>query len=186
MRFERLVELAGDLHCFSPGMVSAGEALDQVRVQLSRWVRVDMNVVASTVKAGSCVSMHAAPAFHSRIPEYVAETTCVTTGRPATIHSPFGRIRYRHIKKDVFLGYSRVGSGLQQAVVATVEKALLDLFYLTPGSDDPEYIRGLRLQDLDKLDSATLWRMARRFASPKIERAASLVSRVVEEGGETR
>jgi hypothetical protein len=73
---------------------------------------------------------------------------------------------------------------LQQAVVATGEKALLDLFYLTPGSDDPEYIRGLRLQDLDTLDSAALTRMARRFASPKIERAASLVSRLVEEGGE--
>jgi predicted transcriptional regulator of viral defense system len=128
--------------------------------------------------------MHAALAFHGIIPEYVAETTCVTTGRPATIDSPFGRIRYRHIKKDVFFGYSRVGSGLQQAVVATVEKALLDLFYLTPGSDDPEYIRGLRLQDLDTLDSAALSRMARRFASPKIERAASLVSRLVEEGDE--
>lgn len=208
MRFERLVELAGDLHCFSPGMVSAGQALDQVRVQLSRWVRsgtvrrickgwytlsepyrrvrIDMNVVASTVKTGSYVSMHAALAFHGMIPEYVAETTCVTTGRPGTIDSPFGRIRYRHIKKDVFFGYSRVGSGLQQAVVATGEKALLDLFYLTPGSDDPEYIRGLRLQDLDDLDSAALSRMARRFASPKIERAASLVSRLVEEGGEIR
>lgn len=70
--------------------------------------------------------------------------------------------------------------------MATGEKALLDLFYLTTGSDDPDCIRGLRLQDLDNLDSATWSRMARRFASTKIERAVSLVSRLVEEGCEIR
>ena len=204
MKFERLVELAGDLHCFSPGMVSAGEALKQVRVQLSRWVRngrllrickgwytlnepyrrvrIDMNVVASTVKAGSYVSLHAALATHGMIPEYVAETTCVTTGRPGTIDSPFGRIRYRHIKKGLFFGYSRVERGLQHSVVATGEKALLDLVYLTPGSDDPDYIRGLRLQDIDNLDTDALWRMARRFALPRMERAVDIISHVAEEG----
>lgn len=208
MNFDQLVHLTGDLHCFSPGMVSAGESLDHVRVQLSRWVRsgrvtrickgwyalnepyrrvrIDMKVIASTIKAGSYVSLQSGLAFHGMIPEYVAETTCVTTGRPLTVHSPFGRIRYRHIKNDLFFGYSRIESGPQQAFVATGEKALLDLLYLTPGSDDPAYLAELRLQDLANLDVDAMGRMARLFTAPRIERAVKRVSRLLVEGSEMR
>ena len=104
MDFARLVELTADLHCFSPGILAAGEDVTLVRVQLSRWVqsgrvirikkgwytlnepyrriRLDTTVIASTIKAGSYVSLQSALAFHGMIPEYVAQTTCVTTGRP--------------------------------------------------------------------------------------------------------
>ena len=208
MNFERLVELAGGLHCFSPGMVTAGEALDQVRVQLSRWVqtgrvirihkgwytlkepyrrvRLDMTVIASTIRAGTYVSLQSALAFHGMVPEYVAETTCVTTGRPLTIDSPFGRIRYRHIKDEAFFGYSRVERGPQQAFIATPEKALLDLLYLTPGSDDPDYLVELRLQQVENLNLDSMWRLSQRFAAPRVERALKLISRLLPEDGEKR
>ena len=38
MDFDKLVKIAADLHCFSPGMLSAGGNIDQVRLQLCRWV----------------------------------------------------------------------------------------------------------------------------------------------------
>ena len=106
MKFDQLIDIAADLHCFSAGMVTAGEDIDAVRVQLSRWVtskrlvrihkgwytlrdpfrrvRLNLNVVACTIKRGSYVSLQSALAYHGMIPEYVAETTCVTTGRPRT------------------------------------------------------------------------------------------------------
>ena len=208
MDFSRLVGLAGDLHCFSPGMVTAGEPLDQVRVQLSRWVqsgrvirihkgwytldapyrrvRIDMNVVASTVKTGAYISLHSALAHHGVIPEHVAQTTAVTTGRPATIDSQFGTIRFRHIKAEVFFGFARHEVGMQHAYVATPEKALLDLLYLTPGSDDPGYLSELRLQGVDGLDVDLMRRMSARFGQPKIRRAVELVAQLVEQGGELR
>jgi len=40
----------------------------------------------------------------------------------------------------------------QSAFVATPEKALLDLIYLQPDSDSLEYLEGLRLQNLDRLN----------------------------------
>jgi predicted transcriptional regulator of viral defense system len=193
MTFDQLVDIAADLHCFSAGMVTAGEDIDVVRVQLSRWVssgrlvrihkgwytlrdpfrrvRLDFNVVACTIKRGSYVSLQSALAYHGMIPEYVAETTCVTTGRPLSINSPVGRIRYRHVKRDVFFGYRQQVSGKQEAYVASAEKALLDLFYLTHGSDDAAYIAELRLQASEQLDTDKILRMAERFGATRLLRA---------------
>ncbi len=184
-------------------MLAAGQSIDQVRVQLSRWVasgrvvrihegwytlnepfrraRIDTKVVASTIKEGSYVSLQSALEFHGLIPEHVAETACVTTGRPLTVDSPFGRIRYRHIKRDAFFGYMRVGNGLQQAYVAKPEKALLDLVYLTPGSEDRAYLNELRLQQTHTLDLDTMQGMAVRFHAPRLERTVDLIRQLIGE-----
>ncbi len=205
MEFDQLVGLASDLHCFSAGMVTAGTDIDTLRVQLSRWVasgrlirihkgwytlrepfrrvRLDLNVVASTINRASYVSLQSALAHHGVIPEHVAETTCVTTGRPRVIDSPVGRIAYRHVKREAFFGYAQEASGLQEAYIATVEKALLDLFYLTPGSDDPAYVSELRLEYPDGLDTAAMFRMAERYDAPRLMRAVRLVEDYLAETG---
>lgn len=199
MNFEQLVDMASDLHCFSAGMVTAGEDIDVVRVQLSRWVssgrlvrihkgwytlrepfrrvRLNLNVVACTIKRGSYVSLQSALAHHGMIPEFVAETTCVTTGRPLAIDSPVGRIGYRHVKRDVFFGYVQEVSGKQEAYIASPEKALLDLFYLTPGREDAAYIAELRLQASEQLDSEKMVSMAERFGAPRLLRAINRLDR---------
>jgi len=205
MEFDRLVEIASDLHCFSAGMITAGQDISVVRVQLSRWVargrlirihkgwytlrepfrrvRLDLNVVASTIKRGSYVSLQSALAHFGMIPEYVAETTCVTTGRPSTIESPVGRIVYRHVKREVFFGYTQETSGKQEAHIARPEKALLDLFYLTPGSEDPAYVSELRLQETDRLDMRTMAEMAERFRAPRLQRTIRLLDEHIGDEG---
>ncbi len=193
MTFDQLVDITADLHCFSAGMVTAGEDINVVRVNLSRWVtsgrlirihkgwytlrepfrrvRLSLNVIACTIKSGTYVSLQSALEHHRMIPEYVAETTCVTTGRPLTINSPVGRIRYRHVKREIFFGYSEEVSGKQAAYIASPEKALLDLFYLTPGSEDADYIRELRLQATEELDTEKMGTMAHRYRAPRLLRA---------------
>lgn len=197
MIFDQLVDIVSHLHCFSAGMVTAGEDIDVVRVQLSRWVasgrlirihkgwytlrepfrhvRLDLNVVACTIKRGTYVSLQSALAHHGMIPEYVAETTCVTTGRPLSIDSPVGRMGYRHVKRDAFFGYRQEASGKQEAFIAAPEKALLDLFYLTPGSEDAAYIAELRLQGSEQLDLEKMASMADRFRAPRLQRAVRLL-----------
>jgi len=75
-------------------------------------------------------------------------------------------------------GYQRLDLGLGQwALVATVEKALLDLIYLHPGGDTPEYLHELRLQHIDTLNLAR----AQAYAdSPKLCRALKNVQKLVE------
>ena len=201
MDFRRLVELTASLHCFSPGMVSAGEKLDQLRVQLSRWaaanrlvriytgwytlaepyrkVHIDMHIIACTIKQGSYVSLQSALAYHGMIPEYVPETTCITTGRPTVIETPFGRIHYRHMKRDGFFGYHQIDSGSQLSFVAVPEKALLDLLYLTPGSESLPFLRELRLQQTEKLDIASMRNMAARLDAPRLKRSTDLLKEVL-------
>jgi predicted transcriptional regulator of viral defense system len=198
MNFARLVEIAADLHCFSPGILAAGEDIDQVRLQLSRWVQsgriirihkgwyslatpyrriaLDKHVIACTIRPGTYVSLQSALAYHGLIPEYVPETTCVTTGRPLLIESPVGRIRYHHLKGEAFWGYTEEQQGSQTAFVARPEKALLDLIYLTPGGASRGYIAELRLQGLEELDLDLIEEMTQKFGSAKLKRVPAVLA----------
>ena len=208
MDFSRLVEITANLHCFSAGILSAGESLDQVRVQLSRWVRIgrvmrihkgwysladpyrrvalDPHVIACAIKPGTYVSLQTALSHHGMIPEHVPETTCVTTGRPLLIETPIGRIRYRHLKGKAFWGYDEEQRGIQTADVAKPEKALLDLIYLTPGGASRSYIAQLRLQNLGRLDLQLIEHMTVRFRIPRLARVPDLLAELYDttEGGE--
>ncbi|MCK4543571.1 MAG: hypothetical protein KAU17_15175 [Spirochaetales bacterium] len=205
MNFDRLVEITAELHCFSPGILTAGESLDQVRVQLSRWaksgriirihkgwytlaapyrrVSLNMNVIACAIKPGTYVSLLSALSFHGMIPEYVPETTCITTGRPLLIETPLGRISYRHLKGEAFWGYDEEQQGSQAAYVARPEKALLDLIYLTPGGVNKSYIAELRLQNLEELNPDVLKRMAVRFGNPRLTQVPVLFEKLLDEFG---
>ena len=66
----------------------------------------------------------------------------------------------------------------QRALVAAPEKALLDLVYLQPGGDAPEYLRELRLQNLGRLDLEALRRYAETFDTPKLCRAVETIVRL--------
>ena len=199
MKFETALRLVGDLPTFETGMLLAG-AVDpaDVRRQLSRWktrgrleqlrrglyvfaqpyrkVEPHPFVVANRIQAGSYVSMQSALAFAGMIPEYVAAVTSVCTARPTQRHTPLGSFIYRHIKTELFWGYRRLElSAGQQAFVAYPEKALLDLFYLHPGADDPAYIEQLRLQNLDLFNLQRFDAMVERVDRPKLRRAAELL-----------
>jgi predicted transcriptional regulator of viral defense system len=199
MKFERLIEIVGDEPVFETGLLLAGDAdPDDVRRQLSRWVRAGRLyqlrrglyalappfqkvkphpfVVANRMVRGSYVSLQSALAYYGLIPDVVYATTSVTTLRPGRWETPLGVYEFRHIKKDLFFGYRsvEVAPG-QRAFVAAPEKALLDLAHLHPGSDDPAYLRELRLQNMERLDLDELRRMAERAGSPKLRRVAAFV-----------
>jgi hypothetical protein len=64
----------------------------------------------------------------------------------------------------------------QEAFVASPEKALLDLIYLTPGADSAAYLKELRLQNLEALDLDRLQDEAELTRRPKLQRAAARVA----------
>ncbi len=199
MDFRRLGEIVGDEPVFETGLLLAGK-VDQadVRRQLSRWtkggrlyqlrrglyalappfqkVKPHPFLVANRLSPGSYVSCQSALAHYDLIPEYVPVTTSVTTARPARWNTPLGTYEFRHVKTGFLWGYRRVELGAgQRAFIATPEKALLDLVYLQPGGDAPDYLRELRLQNLERLNLAELRRQAELARSPKLRRAAEIV-----------
>jgi predicted transcriptional regulator of viral defense system len=204
MEFAHLLEIVGHEPVFETGLLLAGDLSPaNVRRQLSRWtkagrlyqlrrglyalappfqkVKPHPFLVANRLLRGSYVSRQSALAHYGLIPEAVPVTTSVTALKPAAWDTPLGRYEYRHIKKELLYGYQRVelGSG-QQAFVSTPEKALLDLAHLQPGGDAAEYLQGLRLQNLDRLDLDRLRSLAARARSPKLRRTSAGVRLLAE------
>ena len=129
-------------------------------------------VLANEMRRASYISMQSALAWFGCIPEYVSAVTSVTTERPEVLETAKGRIIFRHIKKDLLWGMTRVDvSPSQVALVALPEKALIDLLYLTPGSDHADYLDELRLEPGDRLSPDRLLEMAGRTGSGKVQRA---------------
>ena len=116
------------------------------------------------------------------IPEDVPSVTSVTTGRPETVRTPVGVFLYRHVKPSWFYGYEEVRwDAIQFAMVATPEKALLDLVHLTPGGDDERYLDELCLGGLEGLDVG--WIRAPAVGRPKLQRAARRLAAIAADDG---
>ncbi len=200
MEFTRLLEIVADEPVFETGLLLAG-GVDpgDVRKQLSRWTRSGQLyqlrrglyalappfqkvkphpfVIANRMARGSYVSCQSALAFHGLIPEYTPVTTSITTTRPTRWDTPLGSFDFRHIKIELFFGYRLLELGNSpQAFLAMPEKALLDLIYLHPGGDSPDYLRELRLQNLEQLDLDELHRQAECAGSAKLRRAVAFIA----------
>lgn len=203
MKFEDLIKKVAPLPAFKVSFLAAGGSLEQIRLQISRWVNDGRIIrlhkglytlsgpyrktdcqpfcIANSLKKASYTSLQSALSWHGIIPEYVPATTCVTTDRPQAIETPLGRFEFRHVSNKYFWGYQQIElASEQKAFIATPEKALLDLVYLTPGSDNMDFLEELRLQNFEKINVPVLNQFAERFQSPKIKRVARIIEEILE------
>ena len=196
MKWDELLAIVSNESLFNPGLlVAGGGSIHDVRRQLSRWVAAGKVIrlrrglymlappyrkitphpflVANQLRRPSYVSLQSALAYHGMIPEQVFSVTSVTTSRPERVNSGTSSFVFKHIKVPLFEGYRsvEVAAG-QRAFVASPEKSLLDLVYLTPGAESLAYLRELRLQRLGIVDRERLVGMAAAARSPKLVRAA--------------
>lgn len=209
MKWENLLLKVADEPVFRTGFLAAnGGSLGELRLQLSRWVKAGKLiqltkglytlaepyrkvtphpfVLANAIKKASYVSLQSALGYYGMIPEHVPTVTSVTTQRPERVETLLGQFAFRHIKKNWFHSYQQIdfGSG-QRAFIATPEKALLDLVYLTPGADNYDFLTELRLQGPEQLDLDAILELADKSKSTKLRRAAELISKLAnQEAGE--
>ncbi|MCC5805394.1 MAG: hypothetical protein JJU00_03610 [Opitutales bacterium] len=77
------------------------------------------------------------------------------------------------MQQRLFFGFAeREVAPEQSALVAGPEKALIDLLYLTPESDDADYLRELRLEWDVPFDDDVFHAGVERTKSRKVARAA--------------
>jgi len=198
MEFEQLLELVGSEPVFETALLLAGNVNPNlVRQQISRWVKSGRVyqlrrglyalappyqkikphpfLIANHLQRASYVSAQSVLAFYGLIPDTVHATRSVTTGRSEQLNTPLGVFEFRHIKPELLSGYQMTDLGGQHALIATPEKALLDLVYLQPGGDSPEYLLELRLQNLERLNKDRLYRLAEIFNMLKLHRAVKTI-----------
>jgi predicted transcriptional regulator of viral defense system len=202
MIFHELLNIARYNPLFSSSLLLAGKgSAGSVRRQLDRWVKSGRLIqlrrgiysvappyqaeaphpflVANHLRKPSYVSLQSALSHYGLIPEFVPVITSVTTGRPEELQTPLGGFVFRHLKQKAFFGYAQTEISRGQSVfLASPEKALLDLLYLTPRSDSPEYLEGLRFEPLDFFKWDALRMHAERYHSPKLKRAVEVLSRL--------
>ena len=65
--------------------------------------------------------------------------------------------------------------------MASAEKALPDLVHLTPGADDEDFLRELRLQNPTVVRITVLEEAARRSGKPKLVRASRILGALLTE-----
>ena len=203
MKWKYLLETIGDEPLFSSNLLMAGRrSRADIQLQLSRWVKAGKVVqlrrgwyllaapyrkvdshpffIANRLKKASYISLQSALAYYGMIPEYVPVVTSVTTGRPEVVKTSEGTFAFKHIKKSLFNGYENLEIVDGQFIfIATPEKSLLDLIYLTPGSHQMEFLQELRLQNLDQLDMDKFSEMALALGSPKLQSAVKKVGEII-------
>jgi len=202
MKWEELLRITREMPVFSSPFLLAGrESVNGVRRQLDRWVKSGRVVqlrrgvyavsppyrtesphpflVANHLRKPSYVSLQSALSHYGVIPESVPVTTSITMSRPEELQTPLGRFLFRHVKKSVFFGYSQteISQGLP-VFLALPEKALLDLLYLTPGSDSPAYLEELRFEPTDHFDWQAFQKHAERIGGRKLNRAVKFILRM--------
>jgi len=199
MKWREVLTIARNRPVFPSSFLLAGRgSAAAVRRQLDRWVksgrllRLRRGVygvalpyraeaphpflVANHLRRPSYVSLQSALSHYGMIPEFVPVTTSITTGRPEELDTPLGRFLFRHVKKTAFFGYTQTEISRGQPVfLASPEKALLDLLYLTPGSDSPAYLNELRFEPTDRFEWDILRKQAERIGSRKLKRAVDLL-----------
>lgn len=188
----RLVPAGG---VFRTGHLLAGQADPAgLRRQLDRWVKkgrvrqlrrgvyqleplpgvepAHPFVVANALQRSSYVSLQSVLSLAGMIPEHVPVTTSVGTDRPVIHDTPLGRFQFRHVSTARFWGFVELEVARDQfARVATPAKALVDLLYLTPHSDNRDYLEELRMEPPDDFDPGELVSTAQRMGSAKVCRA---------------
>ncbi|MBA4384374.1 MAG: hypothetical protein C0410_06535 [Anaerolinea sp.] len=202
MEFNSVLKLIGDDPVFESSLLLAGNINPQiVHLQLSRWVnsgriyqlrrglysiappyqkiKPHPFLVANYLQKASYVSLQSALSYYGLIPEVVNITTSVSTGRPERLETPLGIYNFRHLKTDLLFGYHMTNLGDQSALVASPEKALLDLIYLQSGGSSTAYLNELRLQNTEQLNLELLENQSEKFGTPKMLNAAKELVRLI-------
>lgn len=149
-----------------------------------RRVEPSVYYISNYLLRPSYVSLHSAMEYHGLIPEGVGVLQALTPKHGSKWATPVGSFRYQSVGQDRFFGYRSYSLGrgqvpleggpraAQQAfLMAVPEKAILDLFYLSPGEWSRERIVEMRFQNVDQIDGDRLRELAARYASPKVTRA---------------
>lgn len=195
MKWEDLLSIVMDAPVFESGLLLSGcQSSRNLQQQLSRWVKqgrliqlrrgvyvlaepyrkVDPHpfLIANYLRPSSYVSLQSVLAYFGMIPESVPATTSVTAGQTREWDTPMGKYIFRHVKDEMFFGYEKIElGGGQTAFVAAREKALLDLLYLTPHSDDKSYLKELRLDPGERFKWDQISDYADGIGSPKLQNA---------------
>ena len=138
--------------------------------------RIRSEELASFLYEPSYLSLESALAWYGFIPEMVFAYVSVTSRINRKYKNAFGSYIYRHIKPDLFWGYTQIKTEYGHILMAEPEKAILDYLYLNLANintdDDFENIRFNTDVMEEKIDANKMQSYVAAFGGKKLERWA--------------
>ena len=124
---------------------------------------VDEYCISNKLYEPSYISTYSALHYYSLIPEQVYETIAVTTRKTKRFTVRDNRYVFHHLKPELFFGYEVIPWREHAYLIASPEKALLDLAYLEPRFSEPEWLEEMRF-DEDGLKNDVDWQLMYYYA----------------------
>ena len=140
--------------------------------------------IAGKICSPSYISLHTALSFYGIIPEAVVEITSVTTQKTCRYESAFGQFSYQTIRPRLFWGFEpKTMRDGKQYMMATPEKAIIDLLYLYPQYSTIDEMRELRFDEdwmREELNKERLLEYAARINSPILNKRIHILLKAYE------
>ena len=134
---------------------------------------------AGKMCAPSYISLHTVLSFYGIIPEAVVEITSVTTQKTCRYENAFGQFSYQTIRPKLFWGFEpKTMRDGKQYMMATPEKAIIDLLYLYPQYSTLDEMRELRFDEdwmREELSQERLMEYAERIKSRALSKRIKLL-----------
>lgn len=133
--------------------------------------------IANTIYPDSYVSLHSALIYHGYLPNPLStQLGSVSLHKTKEFRNVLGAFDYRKVKYELMFGFEKTGEENFPFLMATPEKALLDLFYLFPVYYDTE--QKLRNFAIDERRIYENWNSNRMYDYLQMFENQALESRV--------
>ncbi|OQX50706.1 MAG: hypothetical protein B5M53_11910 [Candidatus Cloacimonas sp. 4484_209] len=140
--------------------------------------------IANRIHSPSYISLEMALSYYHLIPESVYGITSVSTLRTYKFDTPISRFIYRRIKPSLFFGYRFIKySNKKSFKIATIEKCILDYFYLNPHIETRKDFDSLRINPdilLKHLNKNNLYIFLERFGQDRLKKRVKSFLRFIE------
>jgi len=127
--------------------------------------------IANKIYSPSYISSEMALSYYHLIPESVYGITSVSTRRTYSFKTPIAEFIYKTVKPQLFFGYNLIKYNNKYIKIASLEKAILDYFYLHSDIKGENDFASLRLNKeifLKEFNEEKLNKFLERFAQKSL------------------
>lgn len=137
--------------------------------------------VANRLYQPSYISLQFALHYYGFIPEIINDITCISTLKSKQFKNISGSFTYQSVQPHMFFGYEVKKYDLYNVMMASPEKAIIDMFHIFPVYNTAEDMAQLRFDKAvlkENLNSVKLDEFLCRFGSKVLTRRIGLMKKV--------
>jgi len=127
--------------------------------------------IANRIYLPSYISLESALSYYHLIPESIYGITSISTRKTYHFATSIGEFIYRTLKPPLFFGYDLIKFHEKYLKMASIEKALLDYFYLHSDIETEQDFNSLRINKemfFEQMDEKRLMSFLEKFNQKKL------------------